>query len=453
MADLNRYMSFPPDKQVSAKEYDKQANEFVKFLGKEPEANWLRHVNKQNILDLLNPAVNSLPYLFGLLTQWNAAGKDRARHEAAVNHSVIFFSCFDPLQIRYAGEHFRLLLEAAIGVYQELAVKDYSPISVAMLRLDPTGGTFTSSHLRFVRLCLKSGVPSQALSILDKNIYAYPQTPPKHLPEEPLCEDHELSSNFITAKSGFSLSIRPEYLLEYYLLGAHVYIGLRNYPRARLFLECLLLTPTLSGSCSALQAEAYKKWILLGLLAQGRTYPFPRTHNPAVMKSLRSIGRSYDALAETFEKRDAKKLQAEMDQGIQIWSEDGNLRLVKEVSDALNRYRVIDLQKTYAALPVRRVAKHLALDSDVTLRILSDILREGHINASITPAAPNAADDAVLHFHFTSPSHTDGDLEAQAKRIEEVTTFIRDADRRIQLSKEYIDFAKRSRKGGAGPDG
>ena len=142
-----------------------------------------------------------------------------------------------------------------------------------------------------------------------------------------------------------------------------------------------------------------------------------------------------------------------MDAGIQIWNDDGNLRLVKEVSDAIDRYRVIDLQKTYAALPVSRVAKHLGLNSDATLRMLSDILREGHINASITPAASNAAGDVVLHFHFTSPSQTDGDLEAQAKRIEEVTTFIRDADRRIQLSKEYIDFAKRSRKGGAGPDG
>lgn len=446
-------LTFPPEKLPSAKEYDKQASEFVKNLAKVSESNWLKHYNKQSILELLSPAVNSLPYLFALVTLWSAAGKDRARHEDAYNRSVIFFASFDPIQIRYAGEHFRHLLDTATDLYPQLGVKDFSPICIAMLRLDPTGGTFTSSHLKLVRLCLKAGAPSQALPILDKNIYAYPQQTPKNLPVEPLCDDHDLSSSFITAKSDFSIPLKSEYLLEYYLLGAHIYIGFRNYPRARLFLECVLLTPTVSGSCSALQVEAYKKWVLLGLLAQGKTYPLPRTHNQAMMKSLKSVGRSYDALAETFEKREWKKLQAEMDQGMQIWQDDGNLRLVTEVSSALLRYRVIDLQKTYAALPVSKVAKHLNQPPDQTLRMLTEILREGYINASVTPAASHAPGDAVLHFPFTSPSQQESDLEAQAKRIEELTTFIRDTDRRIQLSKEYIDFAKRSKRGIAGPDG
>ena len=446
-------LQFPPEKQTSAKEYDKQAIDYVKGLSKVPEAQWLKHVNKQNILELLNPAVNSLPYLVALYTQWSNAGKDRARHEDALNRSVIFFSSFDPVQIRYAGEYFRVVLELAFEFYPQLGMKDFSPLWTAMLRLDPTAGTFTSSHLRLVRLCLARGVPSQALPILDKNIYAFPMTPPKNLPEEPLCEEHELSSSFITAKSGFSLPLKSEYVLEYYLLGAHIYVGLRNYSRARLFLECVLLTPTIAGSCSALQSEAYKKWILLGLLAQGKTYPLPRTHNQAVMKSMKSVGRAYDALAETFEKRDLKKLQAEMDAGSQIWHEDGNLRLVREVHDALLRYRVIDLQKTYATLPVSRVAKHLGLPADQTLRMLSEILREGQINASITQASSGSPGDAVLHFHITAAQQPDGDLEAQAKRIEDLTIFIRDADRRLQLSKEYIEYAKRSKRGAAGPDG
>ena len=454
MADLvAALLAFPPDKTVSAKEYDKQAVEFVRGLGKVPESNWLKHINKQNILELLNPAINSLPYLFALTTQWGAAGKDRARHEDAVTRSLIFFSSFDPIQIRYAGEYFRVLLEYAIEYYPQLGYQDFSPIWTAMLRLDPTGGTFTSNHLRLVRLCLKAGVPSQALPILDKNIYAFPQAPPKNLPDEPLCEDYELSSNFITTKSGFSSSLKSEYVLEYYLLGAYIYIGLRNYSRARLFLECVMLTPTIGGSCSALQCEAYKKWILLGLLAQGKTYPLPRTHNQVVMKSLKAVGRAYEALADDFEKRNWRKYQAEMDAGAQVWHDDGNLRLVREVGDALLRYRVIDLQKTYAALPVSRVANHLGMPADATFRMLQEVLREGHINASITPSNSGSAGDAVLHFHFTSPAHADSDLEAQAKRIEELTSFIRDADRRLQLSREFIDVAKRSKRGAAGPDG
>lgn len=454
MSDLlTGLLTFPPEKSVSAKEYDKQAVTYVKELAKVPEQQWLRPINKQNVLDMLNPAINSLPYMWALFCQWNAAGKDRARHEDALNRSILFFSSFDPVQIRYAGETFRALMEAAFEIYPKLGVQDFSPLAIAMLRLDPTGGTFTSNHLHLVRLCLRNDAPSQALPVLDKNIYAFPQTYHKNLPEEPLCEDFELSSSFITTKSNLSSALKPEHILEYYLLGAHVYIGLRNYSRARLFLECIILTPTNNSSCSGLQTEAYKKWVLLGLLSQGKSYPLPRTHNQAVMKSLKSIGKAYDALAEDFEKRNFNKFQAEMDRGMQVWKDDGNERLVQEVGEALLRYRVIDLQKTYAALPVSRVAKHLSMSADATHRLLSEILREGHINASITPATSGNVGNAVLHFHFTSPSQPDTDLEAQAKQIEELTTFIRDTDRRLQISKEYVEFTKRSKRGAAGPDG
>ena len=448
-------LAFPPEKQVSNKEYDKQATEFVKGLTKIPETTWTKGIQKQNVLDLLNPAVNTLPYIFALNAQWHAAGKDRARNEDALNRSVIFFSSFDPIQVRYVGEHYRHLMEFAFELYPRLGVREFSPIYTAMLRLDPTSGTFTTDHLRLVRLCLECGVPSQALPILDKNIYAFPQTPAKNLPDEPLCEDYDLSSSFINTKTGLSFQVRAEYVLEYYLLGAHIYIGLRNYNRARLFLEYVILTPTQGNSCSALQAEAYKKWILLGLLAQGKSYALPRTHNQAVMKSMKAVGKSYEALAESFEKRQWRKFQAEVEVGMQIWHDDGNLRLVKEVSDALLRYRVIDLQRTYAALPVSRVADYLTLTPDATLQMLSDMIRQKYVHASVTPAGSGSTGEAVLHFHFTpAPTQSsDSGLQAQTKRIEDLVTFIRDADRRLQLSREYVDFQKRSRRGGAGPDG
>ena len=300
-------------------------------------------------------------------------------------------------------------------------------------------------------------MPSQALPILDKNIYAFPQTPAKNLPDELLCEEQDLSNSFITAKSGFSLSLKPDYILEYYLLGAHTYIGMRNYSRARLFLEYLILTPTSQHACSALQVEAYKKWLLVGLLSQGKAFALPRTHDQQVMKSMKAVGKSYEALVENFEKRKWRKLQAEMEAGAQIWRDDGNLRLVREVGDALLRYRVIDLQKTYAALPVSRVATHLSLPPDATLNVLTEMVRQGHLGASITHATTGSLGDAVLRFHDAATPDAnpdvDDDLAAQTARIEALVTSVRDADRRLQLSKEYVEFQKRNKRGGAGPDG
>lgn len=454
-------LSFPPGNvaKLSAKEYDKEMHTHLKKINAVSSSAWTKPVGKQSLLDLLNPAVNTIPFILALTEHIKAAGKDRTRQEILLNQAIIFFATFDPVQARYAGDQWVTLLQWTLQSMQKMSIIDLSPIYAAMLRLDPTAGTFTTNHLVFVRACLETGVPSQALPILDQNIYAFPTAPAKNAPEDLLSEAHELSNTFITTKTGFTSALRPENILEYYLLGAHIYIGCRNHSRARLFLEYILLTPNLNHATSALQVEAYKKWVLVGLLAEGRPYPLPRTHDQAVMKSIRAIAKPYDTLVEDFEKRDSRKYLAEADAGTQIWHDDGNLRLVHEAGNALLRYRVIDLQKTYAALPVSRVASHIGFAADVTLQMLQDMIRASHLHASISPGSASAAGDAVLRFHSTSTStstsaaQADHDLEAQTLRIRALIASVRDADRRLQLTKEYVEHAKRAKRQSGGPDG
>lgn len=459
MADvLAGLLSFPPDnvEKLTPKEYDKEITSYVKNLNKTSSSIWTKPIDKQNILDLLNPAVNTIPYLLALIEQIRIVGKDKTRQEDVLNRTVVFFTSFDAVQARYVGKEWATLYISTIDMLLKLGIWDFSPLSNALLRLDPTAGTFTTLHLRFLRLCAQHA-PSQALPILSKTIYAYPQASVKGVPEEPWCDDHELSNSFITANSGFTQKLTPDYILEYYLLGAHVYIGQRDWKRARLFLEYVMLTPSQNHACSAMQVEAYKKWVMVGLLSEGKLFPLPRAHDQTVMKNMKAIAKPYDTLADTFEKRDWRKYQAEMDNGTQIWHEDGNLRLVSEVSHALLRYRVIDLQKTFAALPVGRVATHLSFTPDYTLQMLTTMIHQGDLSASISPTGSSAA-DAVLRFHTTSSGPRsadaqDADLEAQTKRIEDLVTFVRDADRRLQLTKEYVEHQKRARRSAAGPDG
>ncbi len=440
---------------MSAKEWDKQAKEYAQELAKISSQTWAKPVDKQNILDLLNPAVNTLPYLFALWGQLQQAGKDKARTDDAVNRSVMFFTSFDPVQARYAGEQWRSLLEWAFDAYPKLGVQDFTPITMAMLRLDPTAGTFTSSHLRLLRMCIAAGVPSQALPVLDQTIYAFPQTSIKGVPEELLCDIpvDDLSNTFITQKSGLTyLPLKSEYIIEYYLLGAHIYLGLRSYSRARLFLEHVLLYPSPSHTSSALQVEAYKKHVLLGLIAEGKSYGLPRTHDPQTMRGIRACSKAYEALSDCFEKREWSKFQAEVDVGMQIWNEDNNLRFVKEVSDALLRYRVLDMQKTFATLLVGRVAANLGISADNTLRLLDHMIRQNYLHATITASPTSQSGDAVLHFTPNQQEESSQlDLEDQTKRIESIIHYLRDADRRLQLSKEYVEYQKRSKRM-VGPD-
>ena len=142
----------------------------------------------------------------------------------------------------------------------------------AILRMDPASTTFTSNHLTLVRLCLLARLPRLALSVLDKDIYNLPLDPLKNIDDTYPCASHQLSAAYITRSSGISAPLTPSDVQEYYLLGAHVYIGLRQFPRARLFLELVLATPT-THVATSLMVEAYKKLILVGLLSTGSTFP------------------------------------------------------------------------------------------------------------------------------------------------------------------------------------
>lgn len=449
-------LSFPPASiaNYSSKEFDRLIRIYVTKLGQVPTATWSHpEGSKKSVLNKLDPAIHSIPYLLAL----NVQRRDPAQADRIYARCVYFFSVFDPAQMRYVGnDPWSPVLDWVVDYCFRNNVTNLTPISTALLRLDPSGGTFTSYHLDFLRLCTHAQVPSQTLSLLDKNIFAIAQTPPKHVPDELLSEKHALSNAFITPRNGFSSKISPESLLQYYLLGAHTYLGLRNYSRARLFLEYVILFPTHQHAASTLQVEAYKKWILLGLLAEGKTYAHPRTADQQVLKSLKTVSKAYEALADDFEKRDYKKYLAEMDKGYNIWADDRNERMVNEVANALLRYRVIDLQRTYAVLPISRVAAHMEMSEDSTLHLVTDMIQAGHLAASTSAGGTPHPGSAVLRFHhLDAPSahaHDDA-LEAQTHRIEDLVTFVRDADRRLQLTKEYVEHQKRAKRAGTGVDG
>ncbi|KAI7518292.1 hypothetical protein KC316_g20478, partial [Hortaea werneckii] len=70
-------LSFPPDKvdTLSPRDYEKAMDSYIKKLEKLPGSAWTKAVGEQNVLELIDPEVNSLPYLNSLLQQVRAAAK------------------------------------------------------------------------------------------------------------------------------------------------------------------------------------------------------------------------------------------------------------------------------------------------------------------------------------------------------------------------------------------
>lgn len=140
-----------------------------------------------------------------------------------------------------------------------------------MLRLDPSCAVVTSTHLLLVQYSLAARAYTCALPILEKQICHIPILTGRspfgalHI----LCAEHESSLAFMNESTGLSSKPLDHDYLRYFLYGGMIYMALKRWDKALHFLGAVLSMPT-TGSVSMIMAEAYKKWILAGLLENGK---------------------------------------------------------------------------------------------------------------------------------------------------------------------------------------
>lgn len=268
------------------------------------------------------------------------------------NKCVELVEKMDPVQVRYAGAEWRHLLEAmawGAGASGNVCLKTawshnqrsllqnanaIEPLRTALLRLDPTTSTFTSLHLTIVRLCLRAKKYEKALPILDKGVWHYPSPHEKQSHHPQPCGQHITSATYITYASGLTDKLEYKDPLLYHLLGAMCYLAVKNLDRASLFLEIVMLWPT-ANTATMIQVEAYKKWVLVNLLLNGKASilliqahndltevqgsSMPRGTNPHAAKHYRALSKPYEALEAAFKEPDSSRLEREIEAGQGIW--------------------------------------------------------------------------------------------------------------------------------------
>ncbi|KAI4183900.1 MAG: hypothetical protein L6R41_005122 [Letrouitia leprolyta] len=474
---LPRLLSFPlhppPPVPLSDAVYDKEIKSLRKTLNDTP-ANLLTSgvPNGGDLLDILDPSINTLPSLYVLLAHIVAA-----RQKASVVGGPLWFKAldfcerFDAVQVRYVGTEFRRLVvyvrDVALASGQPAAA--VRPIRSAILRLDPSGSCFTSTHLLFVHLCLQACCFRAARPVLDRDIYEFPG-PSKLQPPGYPCSQHDTSAGYITDQSDLSAALTYRDPLLYFLHGAMIYMAMKEWNRAIPFLE-VILTARTRNHASRIQVEAYKKWVLVNLLADGQVPgSLPKTTTSQVAKQVRTLGKPYEALGEIFKdgqskELDARRLNAEIHAGNQKWSEDYNLSLVLQVLDAYRQFTIVKLGTTYAALPLPLITQRTSSnpnDHMETAQYISMMISNGRLNATLDQRTQDPQ-SWVLRFasspstgpHARSEQENYEELVAQAARNAELANHVRETDRKLTLSKEYLNWLRQSKKdtGNAGNEG
>ncbi|KAK8178686.1 hypothetical protein BC567DRAFT_263320 [Phyllosticta citribraziliensis] len=472
MADPTALFNFPPAgaslEQLSPNEYDQAIRSYIQTLDGINPYFWVAGaLGDEKLLDILDPSVNTIPYLYVLFSQISALVDQRKSGPVPDNirpggelfsKLATFLNTFDPMQIRYVGKTWRKVIE-----HMDLIVRSVGqpavalvPIRNAMTRMDPTLGTFTSTHLLYLRLCNEVRAPFEALPILEQYIHSFPSTSVKGGEFTLPCADHFTSAGYITKASGLSANVSSSDVQEYFLLGANVYLALRQWGQAQLFLEYILTTPA-QNVASGLMAEAYRKWVLVSCLVEGTSSL--KGANSMALRSIKAASKAYDAVVEAFSSGDAAKLHAEIDAGASIWHEDGNTGLLRELQAHQSKVFVKNLQKTYAAAPLATVASWINKTPEAVEQYLQALIDEGFLNAAIEQPSASAA--KILRFHDADHCNVPAaraeeqqlaELMTQAKKTQELAEHIKAATHRLTVTREHVEHVKRRNKNKEGAD-
>ncbi|KAL2441875.1 COP9 signalosome complex subunit 3 [Exophiala dermatitidis] len=425
-----------------------------------------------DILNTLSPATHTIVYLHALLVTLEtspAGGKIPARQlpPTALPDGPLWQNIvqalleFDPVQVRYCGGLLTRLVDyVSWGAEQ---TSNYVPaiqlLHHVILRLDSTSSTLTSTHRSFIRLCLLAQAYSEAIDILDRPIYHVPTAAQvDQRTYKYLCVDGAPTWKYLNPTTGLTYPITNRMYLEYYLLGGMCYLAMRRYKEAQFFFDTVISAPVFQNIASAIMVEAYKKWILVGLLLNGSVPSMPKNASPTAIKHVRAVSKPYQCVADAFKSGSVQKLRAEIEVGTNIWQDEGNYGLIVEVYQAFRKFSVSRLGRIFGALPIAEVAKRTSPDPtnvDETRAYLQDLVEKGDVQATILQSKQGVQILRFLSSSRTSSStitrtqteaEVEKDLKDHTEHLQSLLGYVQDTEHRMEVSREYIDYLKKLKK-------
>ncbi|KAI0885654.1 uncharacterized protein GGS22DRAFT_131988 [Annulohypoxylon maeteangense] len=407
-----------------------------------------------DLLDILDPAINSLSYLAVLHTLVFPGLVASVPRDLILEKLVLFLVTFDARQCRYARSHLHdVFLAAGNGQYLPPSAA-VEALATAILRLDPTGSLLTTSHIILTKLAYSTNIIEPSLPVIDKDIVFFPGMANYGEPKY-LCDLTLPPPAYLSRETGLTGTLKPSLVLEYDLLRGMMYCSERNWTKAFDAFEQVVSFPTREGGTSKIMIDAYKKWVLVSLLSKGKLDEPQSYTGVAASKLYGNLGKPYQAVAILFVTDNVQALKTEVEKNNQLWAEDGNTGLIQEVLAAYQKWRVLGLEQIYSKVSLPEIrqqttsaetGKVLEKDEDIET-LIQNMIISGMLNGVI-----EKNDDGTSFLTFLSPSTllSEEDFASQlgstALRLKQLHSFFKTTRERLGTSKEYIKYIIKEEK-------
>jgi len=414
-------------------------------------------IHGPELLQNLDPSIHSLSYLAVIHSLVLPNLVTSAPPELLLEKLVTFLITFDARQIRYAGSHIQDIFTALSSGQLLPPSVAVDSLATAILRIDPTGSILTSTHISLVKLAYNTDNIEPALPVLDRSIVYYPgmssQTPP-----ERLCDLSLPPPTYISRSTSLTTTLKATNVLEYDLLCGMAYIARRSWQKAASALERVITFPTKDGGTSKIMVDAYKKWVLVSLLKDGKHGEPPSITGQAALKQYSVHGKPYTTLAGFFTADDANTLKQEVERNNTIWAEDGNVGLVQEVLSQYQAWQILNLRDVYSKISIPEIrAQTMSAETGAALAADADIeaLVQNMIISGMLNGVVQKNDDEVPYLTFLPPASQPSEhefaqeLASTALRLKQLQPIFRATNERLGTNKDWVKHAAKEAKRGA----
>ena len=217
--------------------------------------------------------------------------------------------------------------------------------------------------------------------------------------------------------------------MAYYYYGGIAYTVKKDWKAAKRCLESALRVP--GHASSQIMVEAYKVYLLVGLISEGRALPVPQNTPYSVERSLKQMCSEYWEYAQACENGDLQKMQAVIDENQKQFRNDHLKGLLAQCRNSVVQNSIAKLTKVYVTLSIAQMAKNVNVSEAEVQAILVGMIEDGSLNATISRQG------GMVSFHDEASS-TIEEAEVRVTRLRELAQRIEDLDENVSLSQPYL---------------
>ncbi|BGO95100.1 hypothetical protein NBRC10512_006384 [Rhodotorula toruloides] len=381
-------------------------------------------------LDVLDATSHSVGYLWILNAR--LVSTSRAELPKMVQKVNDWVSASDVEQARLSlAVDFLAKQLCTLAEHSRQASLPLQPLNTLLTRF-PLPGHLTSLHTLFLRCVMAS--------------HMYPAA-------------QEVLSRDITDVDKSLFPIRYQDHLLYHYLGGTILALLGNYARAADLLEICVSAP--SSSASLIQIDAYKKLVLVQLLAYGKTQALPRYTSQVVLTAAKTLCAPYLEYCSAFASLNRERVDQAREKGREAFEKDYNSGLVAFCDESLRRRQIQNLTETYITLSLGQIASYVGLDatSERDLEIVKGevegMITSKQIYAELSPSTDPSASLAATTVTFTDdpePYLSHETVARVTQAIEKAQVLQQRWDReqqKVEASKEFVTKAWSAAASGA----